>query len=166
MNAQKTQELFIEWYDAFGDAVFRHCMLRVSRREEARDITQETFTRVWDYLGKGNDIQNPKAFVFRTVNNLIIDWYRKKKPVPLDEDIAVQISDEVHSDDPSVYAAGKEAVKLLEKLDEKHRAVVSLRILEGMKPRDIAEILGESENVVSVRIHRGLEKLRALYEAR
>ncbi|MCI0619808.1 sigma-70 family RNA polymerase sigma factor [Candidatus Wolfebacteria bacterium] len=159
------EELFLKAYEGFGDSVFRHCYLRVSPREEAVDITQEAFMKVWDYLRTGQEVHNMKAFVFKTVNNLIIDWYRKKKPVTLDDEEALRIPDTLHATDPELAALGREALTLLARLDGEYRTVVELRIIEGFGPKEIAEILGETENAVSVRIHRGIAKLRELYES-
>ena len=164
MSVDETHNIFMEAYDANADAMFRHCYVRVSNRDEALDLTQEAFTNTWDYLHKGNEIRNPKAFLFKTLNNLIVDWYRKKKSVPLDDEVALQIPDEHHSKDPGVEMDGKWAMSLLDTLDEKHRTVVELRLVEGWTPKEIAISLGETENAVSVRIHRGIEKLRGFVD--
>jgi RNA polymerase sigma-70 factor (ECF subfamily) len=52
--------------------------------------------------------------------------------------------------------------KAIDELDETYRDVVLFRFVEDLPPKDIARITGLTENVVSVRIHRGVEKLRVL----
>ena len=52
--------------------------------------------------------------------------------------------------------------KAIDELDEAYREIVLMRFVEDLPPKDIARITGLSENVVSVRIHRGVEKLRTL----
>ena len=158
------QETFADAYEEFSDSLFRHCYIRVSSRDEALDITQETFMKTWDYMQKGNQVKNVKGFLFKTLNNLIIDWYRKKKPEALEDEVAVQLPDEHHSKDPHIEAEGKWALSLLDSLDEKHRTVVAMRLVEGFSPKEIAAMLGERENTVSVRIHRGIATLRALVD--
>jgi len=66
-------------YKADSDAIFRFCLVRVSDREQAMDITEETFLRLWKSLLDGKEILNNKAFLFTLARHLIIDWYRKKK---------------------------------------------------------------------------------------
>jgi len=166
MTVNETQQTFATAYEKFSDSIFRHCYIRVSDREEAIDLTQEAFMRTWDYLRKGNKIKNLKAFLFQTLNNLIIDWYRKKKSVPLEDEFASQIPDEHHSKDPYVESEGKWALSLLDMLDEKHRTVVELRLVEDWSPKEIAALLGESENAVSVRIHRGIGLLKSFVESK
>jgi len=144
--------------------MFRYCYGRVSNRDDALDLTQETFMRTWDYLYRGKKIANIKAFLFTTLNNLITDWYRKKKPVQLDPDMAQQIPDESYGSDPSLEAEGKWALSLLGTLEEKQREAVTLRYVEGLSPREIAEISGENENTISVRINRAIASLRKAVE--
>ena len=74
------------------------------------------------------------------------------------EDDGFEPADENVKDFADVPAA-REAVKLLDELDEMYRTAITMRYLDEMSPREIAEALGVSENVVSVRIHRGIEKL-------
>ena len=57
----------------------------------------------------------------------------------------------------------KEVVDKLFEIDEKYRDVLVLRYTEGLSVQEIAEVLGERENTVSVRIHRGIQQLRKLY---
>jgi RNA polymerase sigma-70 factor (ECF subfamily) len=151
---------FITAYDSHSDSMFRYCYMRVSNREEALDLVQESFMRTWDYLQKGREIKNLKAFLFMTLNNQIIDWYRKKKSVQLEDEIAEAIPDEYHSKDPAIEIDGKWALSLLDKLDDKTKNVITLRYVEEWSPKEIAKLLGETENSVSVRIHRGIDSLQ------
>ena len=51
---------------------------------------------------------------------------------------------------------------MVDKLDEKYREPVLLRYVDGFSPKEIANILDESTNVISVRIHRGIRLLKTL----
>ena len=72
-------------YEDESDTIFRFCLIRVSNREQALDITQETFLRLWKNMQEGKTILNNKAFLFTIAHRLIIDWYRKKKSFSLDK---------------------------------------------------------------------------------
>ena len=76
---------FLKAFDEYADALFRHCFFRVSDRETAKDLVHETFTRTWDHLARGKEVREYRAFLYRTANNLIVDFYRKKKAVFLEE---------------------------------------------------------------------------------
>lgn len=71
-------------YEAYADAIFRHCYFRVFNRELGKELMQETFLRVFEYLSKGNTVDNMRAFLYRVANNLIIDNVRRKKELSLD----------------------------------------------------------------------------------
>ena len=76
-------EAFTKAYDELSDAIFRHCWFRIGDRERAKDLMQETFTKSWQYISRGEKVDNLKAFLYRVANNLIIDEYRKKKELSL-----------------------------------------------------------------------------------
>lgn len=156
-------EQFIKAYDDFADAIFRYCYLRVSGREAAQDITQETFLRAWDYLADGKEIKNFRPFLYRVATNLIIDDFRKNKPVSLDvmkeEGVDIRLT---HGSDLNELIDAKDVIRFMAKLDDQYREIIILRHLGGFSVKEIAEITRESENVISVRIHRGLKKLREI----
>jgi len=58
--------------------------------------------------------------------------------------------------------AEENVLNVLKDVEEPYRTAVVMRFIEGLEPREIAEALGESANVVSVRITRGLKKLSSL----
>jgi RNA polymerase sigma-70 factor (ECF subfamily) len=158
------EEQFLTAYQENADALFRHCLLRVRDREVARDIVQETFSRTWNYLAKGKEVTHIRAFLYRVANNLIVDGARKKKAVSLDAMIDIdgfEVRDE-HVQDPTELSGIRNALKLLDSLDDIYRIAITMRYMDEMSPKEIALILGVSENVVSVRIHRGIERLSTL----
>src|SRR3989344_1677981 len=81
---EQVERDFLVAYDENADALFRHCFARVRDRELAKDITQETFVRTWEYLAKGKQIEHPRAFLYRTLNNCLVDTMRKKRSASLD----------------------------------------------------------------------------------
>lgn len=161
---------FNELYESQTDALFRYCFFRMSDREQAKDIIQEAFTRVWDTLRRGTEVKNLRALLFKITSNLIIDWYRKKKAVSLDSmmetdggDQGLQISDDSF-EQIEIQSEGKMLLEHITDLDQTYQQVVYLRYVEDLPPKEIAEIVNLSVNVVSVRINRGIEILKKKYE--
>src|SRR3990167_10551210 len=74
-----TKEQFIDAFEKHSDELFRHATMRLSDRERAVEITQETYLRAWDYVRRGTEVREMRAFLFKTLRNLIIDEYRKHK---------------------------------------------------------------------------------------
>ncbi len=158
------EEEFLQAYDAYSDAIFRHCYYRLFDRERAKDVMQDTFMRTWEYLGKGEKVENIRALLYRIANNLIIDFVRKKKETSLDQ-LQEAGFDPAADDDMARAGArldGAQAVEALKQLDDSHREVLVMRYVNGLEPAEIAHITGETPNTVSVRLHRGLSKLRVI----
>lgn len=156
------ERAFLAAYDEQADALFRHCLLRVRDRDAAKDLVQECFSRAWLYLSDGKEIKHMRAFLYRVANNLIVDNARRKKSSSLDaliEDDGYEPRDESIRE-PLDTPALKRAFSLLHQLDDMYRTVITMRFLDDMSPKEIAKALGLSENVVSVRIHRGIERLK------
>jgi RNA polymerase sigma-70 factor, ECF subfamily len=167
---------FTEAFELYHDELFRHAVMRLSDRERALELTQECFLKVWEYAHKeGNEVRQLRPFLYRTLRNLIIDEYRKHKTVSL-EAIAESGEREVESlmpsDDSNTLEAavgrfeGARALAALKKLPDLYREALTLRYVDELNPKEIAEIIGESENVVSVRVHRALKRLQEILEQR
>lgn len=162
---------FLDAYDAHADAIFRHCFFRLSDREKAIDMMQETFTRTWDFMRQGGEVTNWKSFLYKVANNLVIDEYRKKKATSLDailEQETVSEGDFEELVEGSLSQAidaldGKRLVSLFKELPLHYREALTMRFVDGLSPKEMAELLGESENTISVRVHRGLARLRAIF---
>jgi RNA polymerase sigma-70 factor (ECF subfamily) len=171
---EDVRQKFEQAFERYSDELFRHCSLRLSDRERALEITQETFLRVWEYIEKGGEIREFRAFLYRTLRNLIVDEYRKHKAVSLesmiDEGEGEGVETLLPRDETNTIEAalerfeGAAALKALEKVPDLYKEVLILRYIEGLTPREIAQVTEESENVVSVRLHRGLKKLRTILE--
>lgn len=167
MKLDKLKSRFESIFALEQDAVFRYCFFRTSNREVALDLTQDSFMRFWDALIENREIKNDRAFLFTISRNLIIDYYRKKKATSLDsileevEDGSLIIADS-NTEDINISAEARFVLEKIEELDPSDRQVVYLRFIEGMKPKEISEILNVSPNVISVRIVRALERLREI----
>jgi len=79
MQQDKREKEFLDAYEKYADAIYRHCYFRVYNKELAEDLTQETFIKTWKYIVEGKEVKNIKSFLYRVAVNLIIDNSRKKK---------------------------------------------------------------------------------------
>lgn len=157
--------IFLKAYEEYSNAIFRYCLFKVSDREVALDIMQDTFTKTWEYMVKGENIENIKAFLYRVAGNLVIDQYRKKTTDSL-EDLQEEGFDPSFNDTDSWVEKldGKKAIGLLSKLSKDYNEALFLKYVEGLSISEISEVTGDGKNTVTVRLHRGIEKLRVLFE--
>ena len=169
-NHQSLETAFNTMFEAESDAIFRFCLFRVSDREQALDLVQDTFARAWRAMQDGTVMDNARAFLFTVAHRLVIDWYRKKKPVSLEAQGEQDGTDEIiEPADPLTQGAGLELaaegrflISKLGELDHSYRQAVYLRYVEGLSPPEIGKILGMSEGAASVRINRGIKQLREI----
>ncbi len=169
---ESQEDRFLKAFEDYNDALFRHASIRISDRERAIDIVHDTFTKVWSYVRAGHQIDSYRSFLYKVLNNLIIDEYRKRKELSLDAMLAVEGVDEgsfpeLQESTVEALAAtidGQKAFALVGELPDEYREVIILRFVDGLGPREISDLIEESENVVSVRIHRGLKLLRKRIE--
>ncbi|PIR55258.1 hypothetical protein COU74_02550 [Candidatus Peregrinibacteria bacterium CG10_big_fil_rev_8_21_14_0_10_36_19] len=161
MQDKSIQEEFLEAYDKYADAVFRHIFFRLYDRELAKDIMQETFEKTWEYISKGNGVENMKAFLFRVAKNLLVSNVRKHKEQSLDvlmdggfTPVGVNAEDWKISIDCNIL------LNYVDKLPKEYSEIIKLRYLDELSPGEISKIIKKSENAVSVRINRALQKLK------
>lgn len=169
------EQIFRDAFEHHADELFRHAALRLPDRDRALELTQECFLRALSYAKRGEDIREMRPFLFRTLRHLIIDEYRKAKSFSLDamveDDEGGIIEASLPRDDTNTLEAalvrhdGARALAAIRELPDLYREVVTLRYVDALSIGEIASLLGESENVVSVRLHRGLKKLRAILES-
>lgn len=162
------EKRFLKAFDDYADPLFRHASYRLSDRERAIEIVHDTFTKVWGYIRQGHEIESYKPFLYKVLNNLIIDEYRRKKELSLDSILAEDGNDEgsfeeLHEgsiEELTFSLDAKKAAELIPHLPIVYREVITLRFIDGLGPKEISELIEETENVVSVRIHRALRLLR------
>lgn len=167
MKDPEFEKAFIKAYETHFDAIFRFCFFKTSNRELAKDLTQEVFVRAWTFAANGGTIREFRAFFYRLAQNLVIDWYRKRKSDSLDklleEGFDPPAATTENQDDKDDMALVR---KLMHRLRSEDEELIVWRYVDDKTPGEIAEMLGENENTISVRLHRAVKRLRKLLEER
>jgi len=156
---------FFEAYQKHADAIFRHCFFWIRNREIAKDIMQDTFKKTWEHIAKGEIIENIRPFLYKVAYNTLIDYTRKQREYSLEElEDGGAVFKDATSLSPQEWAQVKEIVNVIDKQEKIYKDILSLHFIDGLKNREIASILEISENVVAVRLHRGIEKVRQVLQ--
>ncbi len=156
----KNLENLADNYGALVDSIFRFIYFRTNSKAIAEDLTQDCFLSVIKYL-KENDVDNIKAFLFKTARNKVIDYYRQKSRIIYSDDL-VMANDKGSSDDFSIRYDVRIIKEKLDLLESGDREVLAMRYIEEMEIKEIAEAIEKSETAVRVKIFRALRKLRKL----
>lgn len=161
---EKTRQAFLAAYDEHADAIYRHVYFRLLSKDKAEELVQETFLKTWQYLDSGNAVDNLRPFLYRVATNLIIDYVRKKKEASLDAALeANPLAEPVGADERDVErkALLRQVKDSFAILSQEDRDLVTMRYVDDLDPREIAELLGITPNHVSVKLNRAVSKLRA-----
>ena len=165
LKQKSINELFLETYDAHAAGIFKHALLRVSNVETAQDITSETFTKTWQYLSKGNDIENLKGFLYTVADHLIVDHYHHKTRAPLPLDELIESPSEPH--EHAVLEHADTAMRIdhmrsyIQELPPEYQKIILFRFVDELSIAEIQKLTGKSATNIYVSIHRALRMLKA-----
>ena len=162
---------FNEVYARFEDMVYNLSYRLAGNREEAADLTQEIFLRVFRHLGSFGGRSTLKTWIFRIAVNHCRDrlsrWHPPTQPIGEEtgEGVAVYPDPSRGPEELAVAADDKRRVEqALIRLPQVFREVVVLRDIEGLSYEEIADVLGVRIGTVRSRIARGRDQLRTLLE--
>lgn len=135
----------------------------------AEDITQETFLQVYQKLGTLEDPARFSRWLYVIADRLCIAWLRKNQrhTEPLENTGISEIETEAYSryiaaEHAKTLAEARRGLveKLLAKLKEGNRSVITLHYLEGMTYAEMSDFLGVSENTIKSRLRRARQQLK------
>jgi len=164
-------ELFSVIIDRYQSKVFSTAFHYTHDQEEARDLTQEIFIKLYNNLQKYKGKASFSTWLYRIAVNRCIDWTRKKKPQTVSAisdgseeelDIYDTIADsgggpeeDLIKQENAVYLR-----KLVESLPEIYKTVIILYYFEDFSPQEISEIVGVPKRTIETRLFRGKNLLK------
>ncbi len=138
-------EIFNELYSRYYKAVVSYFSKRFDRNE-AEDLAQNVFMKLWAYIPCVTEIRNKKSLVFKIAKNVLVDRLRQKKfsenHEPLDKAENVGVFDDV---------TAAETKALLNSLSPRDREIVTLKT-DGWTSREIASVQKTSPSAVRTRL--------------
>lgn len=148
--------------------VFAICYRFVGKNEEAQDLTQDVFLRIFKSLGSFRAGEGSfTVWLTRLTRNLLIDHYRRTKGERMTDSLETQLpvieETSLAGGRTDGLLAGREASEILQaalqKLSPELREAVILRDLQEMEYREIANALSVPEGTVKSRLNRGRAEL-------
>lgn len=141
-----------------------HAFFKIHNQMISEDLVQDTFMKTWKYLIRGGKIDVMRAFLYHTLNCLIIDEYRKHKTTSLD--LLLENGFEPSApitDNLATLFDEKTVLILIQHLPEKYQEVMRMRYTQDLSLGEMSVMTGQTKNTTAVQLHRGLEKLKVLY---
>ena len=157
-----------------GESEFKTTVLPLSKKllrfavrfmkdeDQARDVIQDIFLKLWQKKDELNQIENVEAFAMRMIRNRCLDILRANKVVPIDVETDRKMKQEtidVHSQIELNEAAGQ-VKTLINQLPDLQQKVMHLRDIEQLEYEEIAERTGLQVNAIRVNLSRARKKVR------
>lgn len=150
-----TEREFNACVDAHADGVYRFILKNLGHVEDARDIVQSAFEKMWNNRRSVVN-ETAKSYLFTVAYHQMIDHIRKSKRVQFSE----MLPEDIRISGPVQSGAKKELDKALEQLAPLQRSLVLLKDYEGYSYKEIGEITALNESQVKVYLHRARQILR------
>ncbi len=157
------------------DRVFSHAYYFLRNREDAEDVAQEVFVKLWENRN-AVDLQKVEAWLMRVVHNQCIDCHRRRSRIRNREETggngqwgSRSAGGEAETDPEREFDLSETQATLLAAMQNLSPAVRSMLLMHYFEDLDfekIAGIMGLTENAVKVAVHRGRKKLKTLLETR
>lgn len=157
-------EAFGRLYEQYYVPVFRYLYGRLRNKDEANDLAQSVFLKVYEAIARIEPNSTPLKYFFTVARHTLIDYWRKKK------DVVISAEDDVWQNIPDHRPNQVVMVETMEisvqvrdamgKLEEDEQDILSLKYFGGLSAGEIGEQLGISEAAVRQRQCRALKILK------
>jgi len=152
-----------ELLNSFYEKVFAYFLRLCGREEDAADLTQKTFAKVWTSLGSYRGRSTFSTWVHGVARHVYVDWRRRKELTSPADDRWWDLQPDSQAS-PFESTAEREIAEqlyaLVEKLDEDAREAVHLHYYQELTLEQTAEVLGVAESTVKYRLRRAVDFLK------
>ena len=143
--------------------LFRFALRFLGNEEEAKDIVQEVFIRVWNGREQMQKVENWEAWCMRITRNLSLVRLRlisRKQTRPIEESLDIHHGDLTPYQSTEMEENMQKITQMIDALPEKQRQVIHLRDVEGYSYQEICDILELDMNQVKVTLFRARNAVR------
>ena len=160
-------DAFAEIVTHYEAPILRYLYRLTGDREVAQDLTQDTFIKAYKGILKTKNDISFRAWLYRIATNNALQFHRRKRLLSF---IPFTRSEEMNipSAEDSAGRTDERIVieEVLLKVPREQRICMVLHFVEGLKYREVAEIVGISEDAVRMRVTRGRQKFLKIYSGK
>ena len=147
--------------------LFRLALRITLNRAEAEDVVQETMIKVWNKRDHWDEIDSIEAFCLTICRNISLDKIKKAENQNQSIEEGHDAPDLSYTSNPEEQAMQRDRIRLIrhliDHLPEKQRSCIQLRDFEGKSYKEIAQVLGISEEQVKINIFRARQTIKQKY---
>ena len=157
------ERAFSEIVKAYGERLYWHVRRFVCCHEDADDLVQEIFVKIWAALPSFREEAQLFTWIYRIATNETLNFLRRQKVRAalsfrsIDSEMERMIDEDPWFDGD---AAQRRLMKAMQKLPDKQRVVFALRYFDDMKYEDISRITGTSTGALKASYHIAYEKIK------
>ncbi|MGD9140408.1 MAG: RNA polymerase sigma factor [bacterium] len=161
--AQGDETVFEEVVNRYSHKVYELCYRILRNEEEARDMAQEVFVRVYEKRGKFGGRSALYTWIYRIATNMCLTQLKKTRiqTVPLDAVEAV-LEARPGDGDPDYGDLERAVAKAMVQLPPRQRAVFSMRFFDKMSVKEIAQATGTTTGAVKANFHHAVKHLKEM----
>ena len=160
-NSQMQQIL----YDKFSPKMYGVCLRYAGNEDDASDILQEGFIKVYKNLTKFRGEGSFEGWIRRIFVNTSIEHFRKKIKLYNVTEVQENTIEDTNLDALDMLAT-KDIIKLINELSPGYKAVFNMHVIEGYSHKEIADIMGITEGTSKSQLARAKGVLKKLVETR
>ena len=146
--------------EKYYSSIYQYCYLHTHNQEYAEDMVQETFERFFGALISGAEIKKTKSYLYSIAGNIIKNNYKKKKEIMTD-----QLPD-IEDENPKNIEIRIDIERALEQLPEEIKEIVILFFFQGLKQKEIADLLNIKLSLVKYRVSKSFHHAMFTHQCR
>jgi len=160
---QSQKDIFTDLYRQHSSYMYAVCLRYTSTTEDAEDVMQEGFLRIFHALDKFKGESNIKTWMQRIMINTAINHYRQKKILDFKtiEDESIEVL-KIVDDTILSKMSTDELLKVINELPDGYRMVFNLHSIEGYKHKEIAEMLDITEGTSKSQLAKARNAIQEL----
>lgn len=162
----KRHDAFSQLIKKYQQKIYWHIRKMVIDHDDADDVVQETFIKVWQGLQNFRSDSQLYTWIYRIATNESLNFLQKKRRqnhVPLENDDSLDLLNTLESSISQDYISGDEIQLKLQKallqLPDKQRLVFNMKYYDDMKYEEISEITGTSVGALKASYHLAVKKI-------
>lgn len=162
-------EAFAKIYEAYFVPVFRYIYLRIKERQDAEDLAQTVFLKVYQSVSRFEEQnRSPLAYFFTVARNTVIDHWRKKKAVLLENPEKEVAETPQVAENPEDIVQKNEIANTLQQaiqeLTEEQQSVIILKFINELPNKEISSVMQKSEEAIRQLQCRAIKALRQYFQ--
>lgn len=152
-------------FEKYKNALFAYFYRITRNRHASEDLVQDVFFRLLKYKSGFSGYGKFTTWMYHIAHNVYADFYKKNKKLQMMDDITSLKMKDPGAADENIFVRERSSLlaQAFNLISVEQREIITLSKYQGLKYKEIAEVLGCSEGAVKVRIFRALMALKEIY---